>query len=66
MPSIRIRWHMCQAGAYLHNGTDKGPPFQEELCVTKGTRLKRGKSCLSQAKNTIQSVYDLDDIMPGE
>lgn len=66
MSTIGFRWQKCQAIANLHMRANAGHLLHVDLWITKGTRLKSGKSWLGQAETVVQCACVLDVAMPSE
>ena len=65
LPSIATRHKVAQAKMYLRVMEMDGHPLHPALKEERGTRIKRGKSWMAQAEESIRTVCDLDDITEG-
>ncbi len=56
------RYKLCQVKAYFKISDDDKHPLYEDLFMEKGTRLKRGKSWMARAEDTISLVCPLSEV----
>ncbi|MCG8429914.1 MAG: RNAse HI domain-containing protein [Candidatus Omnitrophica bacterium] len=66
LPSIKVRYRLAQVKEYLRVAERTGHPLHASVGDDKGYRLKRGKSWMAAAEDTLSLVCDVDDIVRGE
>ncbi|MCG8431104.1 MAG: hypothetical protein MJA29_08015, partial [Candidatus Omnitrophica bacterium] len=66
LPSIKVRYKLAQVKEYLRVVEKTGHPLHASVGDDKGYRLKRGKSWMAAAEDTLSLVCDIDDIARGE
>jgi ribonuclease HI len=65
-PTMDQRIKMARARAYLKISAKTDHPLHEMLSRDCGNRLKRGKSWLGRAADTVREVCEINNITPGE
>jgi hypothetical protein len=65
LPTVEERYDMAQVKLYFRARNDSRHPLHISVKDTKGKRLKRGRSWMTRAEETIQTVYDLPNILEG-
>ncbi|RUS80085.1 hypothetical protein EGW08_012163 [Elysia chlorotica] len=65
LSSVRIRHKLAQAKTYLRVMENPHHPLYPSLLTQKGTRIKRGKSWMAEAEDSIKLVCPIEDIIDG-
>ncbi|RUS78738.1 hypothetical protein EGW08_013489 [Elysia chlorotica] len=65
LSSVRIRHKLAQAKTYLQVMENPHHPLYPSLLTQKGTRIKRGKSWMAEAEDSIKLVCPIEDIIDG-
>ena len=66
LSSMKIRHKMAQARMYLKVAEDETHPLHLKIKDEKGSRLKRGKSWMAEAEDSLRKVCELDDLQTGK
>ena len=66
LSSIKVRHKLAQAKMYLNVMADDGHPLYHALKNEKGNRLKRGRSWMAEAEESLKRVCDLENISCGK
>ena len=63
---MKIRYKLAQAKMYLGVLGNTKHPLHQVIREAKGSRLKRGKSWMAEAEESLRKVCEIEDIFPGE
>jgi ribonuclease HI len=66
LPSIGVRHKIAQAKMYLKVAEDESHPLHHTIKKDKGSRLKRGRSWMAEAEDSLRKVCELEDIKIGK
>ena len=66
LPTIKSRHKIAQVKMYLKVAEDETHPLHEVIREDKGNRLKRGKSWMAEAEDSLRNVCELEDIKTGK
>ena len=66
LPSIKVRHRLAQVKMYLKVAENETHPLHEEIKADKGNRLKRGKSWMAEAEDSLKKVCNLEEIKTGK
>ena len=66
LTSIRVRHRLAQVKMYLNVVGDPDHPLHENVGTVKGSRIKRGRSWMAEAEESLSLVCDPESIKGGK
>ena len=66
LPSIKVRHKLAQAKMLLDVMGNESHPLHQAVKEEKGKRMKRGKSWMAEAENTLREICQLENINSGQ